>query len=627
MNRYPILSQIQSPADLKAMSVDQLQSLCLEIRCKIVDTVSKTGGHLSSNLGVVELTVALHRMFHSPNDKIVWDVGHQCYTHKLLTGRVSEFSTLRQEDGISGFPKPWENAHDSFVAGHASTSLSAACGLARAELLKGTGNMVIAVIGDGALTGGMAYEALNNAAGLSNLIIILNYNEMSISKTMGGFAKYLSSMRARPTYLSTRQVLNKTLDHVPVVGRLVKKGIDRSKLRIKQAVYESNLFTDFGFSYLGPVDGHNLNDLHDALNWAKQTERPALIQVFTKKGKGYSYAEQDPERYHGISAFDIATGKLIGPGQISFSDVAGEELCKFAQQDRSVCAITAAMKSATGLSKFAQYFPDRFFDVGIAEEHAVTFAAGMAQGGFLPVFAVYSTFLQRGYDQILHDVAIQNQHMLFAVDRAGIVGDDGETHQGIFDVAFLSTIPNMTVYSPASFSELRAMLFKAAYETPGMVAVRYPRGGETKGVPLFLEPAADFQLTGQGSILFVTYGRLAGQAYAAQKRLAKQGVETAILKLGRIHPIAEAAVKIALNFSSVYFFEEGVCSGGIGEQFASKLLAQGYAGRWRLYSIPDRFIPQCSISRALEVLGLDCSGMVQSVLRDTCVHAVAEKRS
>lgn len=621
-----MLTQIHDPADLKAMSQEQLALLCREIRRKIIDTVSKTGGHLSSNLGVVELTVAIHRMFHSPDDKLVWDVGHQCYAHKLLTGRINEFSTLRQEDGISGFPKPWENVHDSFVAGHASTSLSAACGLARAELLKGTNNMVIAVIGDGALTGGMAYEALNNAAGLSNLIIILNYNEMSISKTMGGFAKYLSSMRSRPTYLSTRQMLNKTLDQVPIVGRLVKKGIDRSKLRIKNALYDSNLFTDFGFSYLGPVDGHSLSDLHDALNWAKQTERPALIQVFTKKGKGYSYAEQDPERYHGVSAFDISSGEPIQPSQPSFSSAFGEELCRLAQQDRRICAVTAAMKSATGLSEFALRFPSRFFDVGIAEEHAVTFAAGMAQEGLLPVFAVYSTFLQRGYDQILHDVAIQNQHMLFAVDRAGIVGDDGETHQGIFDTAFLSTIPNMTIYSPSNFAELKAMLFRAAYDTEGMVAVRYPRGTEPEYLPSFAVPAADFQLTGEGSVLLITYGRLAGQAYAAQKLLSQRGIEAAILKLGRIHPIPESAVRLAADFPYVYFFEEGIQSGGIGEQFAARLLSCGYGGQWNLFAVPDRFIPQCSISRALEVLGLDCAGMVQSVLQNAHVHVFGEKR-
>ena len=627
MKKSNLLSKIQSPMDIKALSDSELKTLCQELRTKIIETVSVTGGHLSSNLGVVELTVILHKMFDSPNDKIVWDVGHQCYAHKLLTGRKDRFDTLRQEDGIAGFPRPWESEHDPVVSGHASTSLSTACGLARAELLKGTGNLVIAVIGDGALTGGMAYEALNNATGLSNLIIVLNYNEMSISKTVGGFARYLSNMRTHPTYLSTRKRLDSILKHTPVVGNPIQSALNQSKYRAKQLLYDSNLFTDFGFSYLGLIDGHSLTDLQDAFHWAQETEKPALIQVCTVKGKGYCCAEENPGAYHGVPSFNLSTGKKSDAQKRTFSSVFGEELTKLAEKDSSICAITAAMKYATGLQPFAVRFPTRFFDVGIAEEHAATFAAGLAAGGQIPVFAVYSTFLQRSFDQLLHDAAIANLHVVLGIDRAGIVGDDGETHQGVFDVSFLSSIPHTTLYAPADFSELRAFLEQAVYQTDGLTAIRYPRGGQRGVLPnTGQQQAEDYRLYGEGEILIITYGVLTIEALAAVSELQQKGISCALLKLGKIHPIPEQAVALAQQYSAIFFFEEGIRSGGIGQQMADALLECGYRGKYRLTAIDNCFVEQSSIESAWKRLHLDCEGMVHTVCMEQKRSKTNQKR-
>ncbi len=613
MKEFKLLSKIKSPKDIKKLSPLELESLCDELRKKIIDTVSVTGGHLSSNLGVVELTVALHKAFNSPKDKIIWDVGHQCYAHKLLTGRVGKFDSLRQEGGLAGFPRPWESEHDPVTSGHASASLSAACGLAKAEALNGTNNFVVAVIGDGALTGGMAYEALNNAAGLSNLIIILNYNEMSISKTVGGFAKYLSNMRSNPAYLSTRKRLDSMISGAPIVGKPIQNLLNRSKSEAKRLIYDSNLFTDFGFSYLGLVDGHNLSDLSDALNWAFETEKPALIQVCTKKGKGYSYAEENPGAYHGVSVFNSSTGELTAQNKTTFSETFGDELASLAEKDDSICAITAAMKYATGLKPFSDKFPDRFFDVGIAEEHAATFAAGLAAGGKTPVFAVYSTFLQRSFDQLLHDAAIAGLHVVLGVDRAGIVGDDGETHQGVFDVSFLSAIPGTTIYSPANFLELRSFLKRAIYDTAGLAVVRYPRGGERDALPTSKNYDSDYKLYGKGDILLITYGALTTEALAAAEELKKRGISCAVLKLGKIHPLPGNALDAAVKYSQIYFFEEGIRSGGIGQQMADELFERGYKGKYSLTAIDNAFVEQSSILSAWKRLGLDREGMINKV--------------
>lgn len=611
MDNYSILKNINSPNDLKKLSNKSLKRLCFEIRKKILLTVSKNGGHLSSNLGVVELTVALEREFDLPCDKIVFDVGHQCYPHKLLTGRYKRFKTLRQKDGISGYPKPTESKYDTFIAGHASTSISVACGIARAKLLNHEKGFVIALIGDGALTGGMAYEALNNASNLSNLIIVLNCNDMSISKTVGGFSKYLSAMQSKQSYLSFRNSVNNILDKTPLVGDILKKQIIHSKSILKELIYGNNLFTDFGLSYLGPVNGHSLNDLHNAFNWAKNTECPSIIQVFTKKGKGFKKAENDPSYFHGVSSFNKQTKNVN-----DFSNEFGNILIDFAKTDKRICAITAAMRDGTGLDNFSHLYKDRFFDVGIAEEHAITFASGLANGGFLPVFAVYSTFLQRSYDQILHDASLSNSHIVLAVDRAGIVGEDGKTHQGIFDISFVSSIPNTTIFAPSTFSELKSCMFRALYETKGVVEVRYPKGTEPTNIGSFSVPAADFQLIGNNrDILVITYGRLTSEVIKARDELFKLGINITILKLCKIHPISESAVNIAMGYNKVFFFEEDSFKGGVCETFSSKLALSKFQGDFYYRSIVNEFINHKTINQAFVDLKLDYKSLSSFILK------------
>lgn len=613
-----MLSTIKSPDDLNFLSIKELEVLCKEIRMKIIETVSCNGGHLASNLGVVEIAVALHKEFNSPNDKIIWDVGHQCYAHKLLTGRYNVFDSIRKQNGISGFTKPCESEHDVFISGHASTSISAACGFARAELLKKTKNKVIAVIGDGALTGGMAYEALNNVSDLNNLIVILNYNDMSISKTVGGFSRYISNMRSNQAYISTRVAVEDALDRIPLVGEIAKNKIRDSKEAIKKIVYKSDFFTDLGFSFLSSVDGHNLSELFQALNWANQTDKPALIQVFTKKGKGYGKAESNPDLYHGVGPFNIKHGVLSSKNKSSFSEVLGEELCNLAIKDDKICAITAAMEDGTGLYKFRKNHPDRFFDVGIAEQHAVTYAAGLGANGMLPVFAVYSTFLQRSYDQILHDAAIQNEHILLCVDRAGIVGEDGETHQGVFDTAYLTSIPNMTVYSPCNYLELKGMLSRALYRTDGLVSIRYPKGEEDVIVSNFDDYDCDYRIIGKSDVVIVTYGRLVGQAIRAQKRLLDNQINVAVMKIGKICPIEKKILHELMKFRKIFFFEEGIKRGGIGEHIISDLVELGFDGKWSLTAIDNSFVPQSRIYSALESIGLDYKSMMEKIVSD-CV--------
>ncbi len=613
MNEYKILNHIKSPKDLDELSMADLEVLCAEIRKKIIQTVSCNGGHLASNLGVVEIAVAIHKTFDSPNDKIIWDVGHQCYAHKLLTGRFDIFDTIRKKGGISGFTKPFESKHDVFISGHASTSLSAACGFAKAELLKGTKHKVIAVIGDGALTGGMAYEALNNISDLDNLIIILNYNNMSISETVGSFSRYISSMRANQAYISTRVVLDEVLEKIPLVGEIAKSKIKNSKDTLKKIVYKSNFFTDLGFSFLSSVDGHNMRDLFQALNWANQTDRPAIIQVFTQKGKGYVRSEKNPGLYHGVGPFDIKNGVLDLKNRVSFSSTFGEQLCNLAKKDKRICAITAAMEGGTGLRKFRENFKNRFFDVGIAEQHAVTYAAGLAASGMIPIFAVYSTFLQRGYDQIVHDAAIQNEHIVLCVDRAGIVGEDGETHQGIFDTAFLTSIPNMTLYCPCNYAELKGMLERAIYETPGLVAVRYPRGVQDEILANYEDFDVSYRVIGESDILIVTYGRLVGQALRARESLKKRGIFVAVMKIGRICPIEREVLTELKKYRQIFFFEEGIKRGGIGEHIIADLAQDGFSGKWSLTAIDNLFVPQSRVYSALEDLGLDHKSMEQKI--------------
>lgn len=597
------------------MSIPELRALCAELREMLIQTVSKTGGHLSSNLGVVEITVAMHKVFHTPHDQFVWDVGHQCYVHKLLTGRASRFHTLRQEGGISGFPNPSESVYDTFIVGHSSTSISAANGMAKAKALAGDDGYVVAVIGDGALTGGLAYEGLSNAGrSKDHLIVVLNDNGMSISKNVGYIARHLATLRARPHYVRFKMKFSNAVACIPVIGTPLRNWLLNIKTKLKKVMYSrSSFFEEMGFNYIGPLDGHDLADLIKGFQAAKRLDRPVLMHVATVKGKGYSYAEKNPDIYHGVSGFDIKTGQTA-PGSPSFSSMFGRELCLLAKQDSRICAISAAMKNGTGLSEFSDRYPKRFFDVGIAEEHAVTFAAGLAHNEALPVFAVYSTFLQRSYDQILNDASIAKEHIVLAIDRAGIVGDDGETHQGIFDVAFLNTVPGMTVYSPSSFEELAINLKQALYDVKGVAAVRYPRGGELEGMQGYAPDYKTYTFfeTPGAKILIVTYGRIFANVRQAAEALNKEGTPVSVLKLTRIMPLAEECVALAAGYGRIFFFEEAIRSGGVGESFGAHLLAIGYTGRYTITAI-DGFVPVCKPESGLRRLGLDKAGVIRIV--------------
>lgn len=613
------LNKIFTPDDVKRLDEKQLAQLAEEIRYKLVETVSNTGGHLASNLGVVELTIAMHRAFNSPYDQFVWDVGHQVYTHKLLTGRYSQFHTLRTSGGLSGFPNPEESEHDVFAAGHSGASISAAYGLSVANTLNQKGSYTVAVIGDGSFTGGLVYEALNNAGrSNTNLIVVLNDNEMSISPNVGAMAKYLAAIRTMPSYYRFKEGVEETLNNVPVIGDHLVKKVGKTKRTLKNHLYHSTLFEDMGFSYMGPIDGHNIKALSKAFESAKDFDSPVLIHVITKKGKGYNHAEDKPSAFHGISKFDIDTGEANSKGT-NYSEVFGQYLCELASQDKDICAITAAMALGTGLKDFAYRYPDRFFDVGIAEEHAVTFAGGLAAGYKVPVFAVYSTFLQRAYDQMVHDVAMQNQKVVLAVDRAGFVGEDGRSHQGILDVAFMRSIPGSVIYSPSSYDELGITLKKAVYGEGNVVAVRYPRGKEGY-LPVGYRPTDNtYDIFGDedSNITIVTYGALFSQAVRAAEQLEKFGVKPCILKLNRVWPIDPDAVKAVFNSKDIIFFEEGIKSGGVGEAFATQLLTNGYAGKYSHIAVDNTFVHHAPIPELLDEFGLSADEMVKEILRRT----------
>lgn len=478
---FKYLDNLDSPQYIKKLNFDQLDMLADEIREFVIESVSKTGGHLASNLGVVELSIALHKVFNTPADKIVWDVGHQSYIHKIITGRKDKFDTLKQFGGISGFPRIKESPHDIFDTGHSSTSISAALGFARARDIKKENYSVIAVIGDGALTGGMSFEALNDAGrSTTNLIVILNDNEMSISKNVGGMSRHLSNIRSGPYYYKFKEDMEYFFNHVPVVGKKTKDILHKIKSAIKYNFLPGIIFEEIGFKYLGPIDGHNIEEMTSVLSKAKNLKGPVFIHVCTQKGKGYCFAEEKPQVFHGISPFEVETGEVLSKGGKSYSDVFGETIAELAENDKKIVAITAAMPNATGLEAFSKKFPNRFFDVGIAEQHAVTMSAGLAANGLTPVFAVYSSFLQRAFDQVHHDAAIGDHHVVLGVDRAGIVGEDGETHQGIYDLSYLRHIPNMAILAPSDYTDMKSMLTFAVENYKGPIAVRYPRG---KGLP------------------------------------------------------------------------------------------------------------------------------------------------
>lgn len=612
----PYLSHITSPKDIADFTNEQLSELCDEIREKLINVVSQNGGHLASNLGTVELTVALEKIFNSKNDSIVWDVGHQCYTHKLLTGRADRFDTIRTEGGLSGFPKREESPYDAFNVGHSSTSISAAYGIARAKNILGKDGYTVAVIGDGALTGGMAYEGLNNAGRFTkNFIVVLNDNKMSISKNVGSMARYLKRVRFKPGYIRTKARVEHTLERTPVVGKPISNVMKWSKAKLRHALYQTTLFEDMGFHYYGPLDGHNVTELLQVFETVKDIKGPVLVHVVTKKGKGYAMAESKPNVYHGISAFDIETGEPKS-GNTDFSYVFGHKLCELAKKNKKICAITAAMLSGTGLSKFASEFKPRFFDTGIAEEHAVTFAGGLAAEGVLPFFAVYSTFLQRGIDQIIHDIAMQNLHVVFAIDRAGLVGEDGETHQGVFDVALLNSVPNLEIYSPTYFNELETAMENATASNSGPIAIRYPRGCEPYRPEDFLPTKKHYQIYGNSKtdILIVTYGKIFSNACKALEILKNKGVGVCILKLNRIKPIPDKALNTALEYKNIFFFEEGMATGGVGEHFFNEISKRGYSGKYTLTAIDDIYVKHAKVDSLLEKLRLDTKGMTNTIL-------------
>lgn len=613
-----ILNKINSPDDLKKLSVTELDELCDEIRQKIIRTVASNGGHLASNLGVVELTIALHRVFDVPQDQIVWDVGHQSYTHKILTGRRKQIATIRTQNGLSGYPNRRESPYDAFNAGHSSTSISAAFGLANAKKLNGDSGHVIAVIGDGALTGGLAYEGLNNAGRFNkNFIVILNDNKMSISRNVGSMARYLAHIRTKPGYLKVKGNVESVVDKIPLIGKRLHRILKKCKNMLKQSLYGNTLFEDLGFTYYGPFDGHDLRKLMDVLENAKKIEHPVLLHILTSKGKGYTFAEKNPGAFHGISGFNVKTGEMPSSGE-NFSSVFGNYLCDLARKDQRICAITAAMQTGTGLTDFKNEFPDNFFDVGIAEEHAITFAGGLAAGGMLPVCAIYSSFLQRAFDQIIHDGAIQNVKIVLAIDRAGVVGEDGETHQGIFDVSFLNSVPNVTVFSPSYYEELYSDLNSALYDCEGIVAVRYPRGKQNFKPYDFTISHKAYDLYGdkEAEIVIVTYGRMFSFACQAKSKLIEDGINVKIIKLNRIKPIDPDAVAVAANACKVFFFEEGILQGGTGEHFSYLLNQSGFSGKYYLRGIDNQFVKQATMLQSLADLGLDEKGMIKTILTE-----------
>ncbi len=598
------------PYDLKEMSLPECQRLCFDVRRKIIRTVLENGGHLASNLGTVELSVALHRVFDSPKDKIVWDVGHQSYTHKILTGRYDDFHTLRKKDGISGFTKPSESEHDCSISGHSSTSISTALGMAEAMRLDGDfEHRAIAVIGDGAFTGGLAYEGLNNAGrSNNNIIVILNHNDMSISNNVGALAKYLTFIRGNQTYLDTKKIVADLLEKTPIIGEPIKDIILSSKSLLKHAIYNSTLFESFGFVYLGPVNGHNLMELDETLRMAKRISAPVFIHVNTVKGKGYKPAEENPALYHGISP-NFRVSKTT---KEDFSSCFGKSLVKLAKSDKNICAVTAAMAKGTGLSDFAEKFPNRFYDVGIAEQHAVTFSSGLISAGKIPVFAVYSSFLQRSYDQIIHDISIANLHAVFAIDRAGAVGEDGPTHQGVFDIPIFTSIRNSTIFSPSNYAELEACLHKAVYKTDGVVALRYPRGSEFD-FKAICENTTEFSYhknAKNSEVLAISFGRIIYNLYEAYENL-DGGFD--ILKLVKIFPVEEKIIEIASNYSKIIFFEESNKLNSIAQHFALKLYENGYLGKIKIVAIED-YLPQDSIENQLAFCKLDSISMAEEII-------------
>lgn len=618
-----MLEKIQKPNDIKKIPADQLPALAEEIREFIIESLSKTGGHLASNLGVVELTIAMHRVFNLPKDKLIWDVGHQSYTHKILTGRKDGFETLRREGGISGFPKRSESDCDVFDTGHSSTSISAGVGYVRARELKKENYSVVSIIGDGALTGGMAYEALNNAASLkSNFIIVLNDNEMSITENVGGMSSYLSGLRTASAYTDFKMDVTKALNRIPGIGPGMVDAMRKTKSSIKQIIIPGMLFEDMGLTYLGPVDGHNIPQLIKTFQEAKRFEGPILVHVLTQKGRGYEPAMRHPARFHGADPFDVKTGLPVGKSNPTYTDVFSTVMRKMGDRRKDVAAVTAAMMTGVGLKRFSNMFPDRCFDVGIAEEHAVTFAAALSLGGITPVVAIYSSFLQRAYDQIMHDVCMQNLHVVFAIDRAGLVGYDGETHHGIFDLSYLGSMPNMTILAPKNLWELSDMI-KFAVDYDGPIAVRYPRGEAYTGLKEFRAPIClgKSEVIHEGSrVALLAVGSMVKMAEEVQKQLKERmDMDAALVNARFVKPIDEELLRsFADTYELVVTLEENVKDGGFGERVLAFAEEEDLPFGVEIIALPDRFIPHGSVLYQMKQVGFtpeDICGRIEEYYR------------
>lgn len=614
-----ILEKIKEANDVKQLSLSECEQLAQEIRDFLIRSLSETGGHLASNLGVVELTIALHRFLHFPEDKLVWDVGHQAYTHKILTGRKEQFATLRKTGGLSGFPKRKESDCDAFDTGHSSTSISAGLGLVQARDLKGENYQVVSVIGDGALTGGMAYEALNNAAELKkNFIIILNDNEMSITRNVGGMSSYLDHIRMAAPYTELKMGVTNALKKIPKVGDGMVDALHKTKSSIKQLVIPGMLFENMGLTYLGPVDGHDMRQLGKVLQEAKRKQGPVLIHVLTEKGRGYEPAMRHPARFHGAAPYEIETGLPKSNGNPSYTDIFSTVMRKFGDREPDVVAVSAAMVPGTGLKRFGNMFPDRLFDVGIAEEHAVTFAAGLALGGLRPVVAIYSSFLQRAIDQILHDVCMQNLPVVFAVDRAGLVGSDGETHHGCFDLSYLSMMPNMTVMAPKNKWELSDMM-KFAIQQNGPVAIRYPRGEAYTGLEEYRAPIemGKAEVLEKGKeIAILAVGNMVRTAVQVTENLRKKGYEPTLVNMRFVKPLdTELLDIIKEDHSLIVTMEENVKSGGFGEQVMTYYGSRMHGPAVRIVAIEDRFVPHGSVEDLLRQQQMDSDSVTERVLQ------------
>ena len=613
-----ILDKINNPKDLKELSIIEKQKLAKELRELIINTISKNGGHLASNLGVVELTIAIHSVYNVPEDKIIWDVGHQTYVHKILTGRKEKFSTLRQVGGLAGFPKTVESEYDCFNTGHSSTSISVALGMARARDLKKEKSNVIAVIGDGALTGGMALEALNDAgSSKTNITVILNDNEMSIDKCVGGISMKLSNLRTKKFYTKSNVFVKKVLSKMPRLGERIINGVRKMKYSLKHLLIQNMFFEDIGFRYLGPIDGHDIEKLESLLKISKDLEGPVLIHVVTKKGKGYLPAEDEPERFHGTSAFNIETGKNIYEKKKDYSKVFGDKLVSLAKKDEKIVAITASMKEGTGLLEFAKNYPDRFFDVGIAEQHAIGFAAGLAKNGLKPVVPIYSSFYQRCYDQVIHDVCIQSLPVIMCVDRAGLVGNDGETHQGIFDLSFFNIIPNLTIMAPKGFKELEEMLeFSLSLSSP--VVIRYPRGSEEYsneneekieiGKPEVLEEGKD--------ITILAIGKMVNRAIKVAEKLNENNISAEVINMRFLKPIDEEAILKSINKTKfIVVIEDNILKGGLSSEVEEIILKNKLENiKFLAFGYPDKFIQHGKIEEVEKLYGLDVESIYNKIL-------------